>query len=125
MVDLRIFKEFIQKHSAAGSRSSALAPLSWMAVLLIIALIICIQFKAISWIITILVIGVCLNFILFLSAYIYFMLTDKDALRSEKFTIQKMAIEKGLIGDNLQGIISLQNSNKSLPPPSEENSSKS
>ena len=33
------------------------------------------------------------------------MLTDKDALRSEKFTIQKLAIEKGLYGDSLTGTL--------------------
>ena len=42
--------------------------------------------------------------ILFFCAFVYFAVTDKDALRSERFGIQKMAIEKGYIGDSMSGL---------------------
>jgi len=42
---------------------------------------------------------------LYLVAYIYFGSTDKDALRSEKYSIQKLAIQKGFIGDDQVGYI--------------------
>lgn len=44
---------------------------------------------------------------LYLGAYLYFMFTDKDALRSETYSIQKLAIERGLRGDDLTGVITL------------------
>jgi hypothetical protein len=46
-----------------------------------------------------------LPLLLFLAAYIFFMTRDPDALRSERYSIQKMAIEKGLIGDDLHGLL--------------------
>ncbi|MDE0334385.1 MAG: hypothetical protein OXI64_05455 [Defluviicoccus sp.] len=39
----------------------------------------------------------------YLGSYFYLMFTDRDALRSERYSIQKLAIEKGLYGDNLTG----------------------
>lgn len=42
--------------------------------------------------------------LLFLSSYVYFMRTNPDALRSEQFSLSKLAIEKGLIGDTLSGL---------------------
>ena len=44
---------------------------------------------------------------LYLGAYVYCLVTDRDALRSETYTIQKMAIEKGFVGDSLTGVLSL------------------
>jgi len=32
------------------------------------------------------------------------MFTDKDALRSERYSLQKMAIERGLVGDDSRGL---------------------
>jgi hypothetical protein len=46
-----------------------------------------------------------LSVVLYLFAYIFFMFRDPDALRSERYSIQKMAIEKGLIGDDLHGLL--------------------
>lgn len=46
-----------------------------------------------------------LTMTLYLCAYLYFMFTDKDALRSETYSIQKLAIERGLRGDDLHGVI--------------------
>lgn len=36
-------------------------------------------------------------------AYFYFAKTEPDSLRSERFSLSKMAIEKGIIGDNTTG----------------------
>jgi|SRR5512135_485174 hypothetical protein len=40
----------------------------------------------------------------FLACFVYFARVDPDSLRSERYSIQKMAIEKGLVGDNLSGL---------------------
>lgn len=36
-------------------------------------------------------------------AYVYCLLYDRDALRSERYSLQKMAIEHGMIGDSKTG----------------------
>lgn len=43
--------------------------------------------------------------LLYASSYIFFALTDPDALRSEKYKLQKMAIEQGLYGDSGIGLL--------------------
>jgi hypothetical protein len=50
--------------------------------------------------------GICalVNFLLFGCAYIFFMVKDPDALRSESYSLQKLALQKGLFGDSIQGL---------------------
>lgn len=61
---------------------------------------------------------------LYLVAYIYFALTDKDALRSEKFYLHKMALQKGFVGDDSSGYIkvveTLRGTLHQLPEPASE-----
>lgn len=42
---------------------------------------------------------------IYLISFVYFALKDPDALRSERFTLEKMAINKGIVGDDTTGII--------------------
>ncbi len=99
-----LFKELLQQASTSGSRSTAMKPLTWLVALLILAVIALASSVAPIW----LVIGVASLFgitvFVFLGSYIYFMLKNPDALRSEKFTLSKMQIEKNLIGDDKAGL---------------------
>jgi hypothetical protein len=45
-----------------------------------------------------------IDFIAFLIAYAYFATKTPDALRSERFYLQKLAIKRGLVGDSLTGL---------------------
>ena len=51
--------------------------------------------------------AIALGFLLLIGGigFIFFMLKHPDMLRSERFNIQKMALERGLFGDNIQGAI--------------------
>ena len=58
------------------------------------------------WVVIVLIIfaGVVIGF--FLYAYRHFLKADNiDALRSENFSLQKLAIEKGRYGDSLTGTV--------------------
>ena len=46
---------------------------------------------------------------LYLFTYVYCLRNDPELLRSEKHSIQKLAIEKGFVGDSLHGIFELKN----------------
>ena len=46
--------------------------------------------------------------IAFLVAYFILLFIDRDALRSERFTLSKMAIEKSVTGDSLRGFTALE-----------------
>jgi len=100
--------QLFQKSDASGSKSTILKPLTWFISLLLAAIIALSYTKANSWLIVFLVILISIAFIVFIMAYIYCLFKNPDALRSETFSIQKMAIEKGVFGDNISGTFLLE-----------------
>lgn len=58
-----------------------------------------------SWILIALMIFFGILFITYIGSYIFLLFKDRDALRSESYSLSKMAIEHGLIGDNLTGLM--------------------
>jgi hypothetical protein len=60
--------------------------------------------EAPSWLLISVGLALAVVLVVFLGAYLYLLLRNPDALRSEHFSLSKMAIEKGLVGDNVQGL---------------------
>ncbi len=111
-----IARGFLQANS--GTRSNVLTPLLWLIGILTAGLVLMAWispwagFASIFGIITAsqwvtFGLAVCLAFTVFVFLFVFTFLVVKspDLLRSESFTIQKMAMEKGLIGDNNKGMI--------------------
>lgn len=110
------FATFFQQATAHGSRSTVLRPLSWFLGICVTAVIASVEAKAPSWV-TILFGSMCgASAILFLVAYVYCLFSDRDALRSERYSIQKLALEKGY-GDNFIGLLSPPENRPSRPLP--------
>jgi hypothetical protein len=106
---MQLIKSLFEQAVTSGYRSTVLNPLHWLISILISGLIISFCYGLPSWM-TITFFGCAITaIILYFVAYIYFMIKDRDALRSEKFTIQKLAIEKGIIGDSVHGILKNDN----------------
>ena len=103
------FTTFLNRALAQGSRSTVLKSLGWLVALTSTATIAAYKFDSPGWLG--LMYGLISGFamILYLIAFIYFGITDKDSLRSEKYSIQKLAIQKGLIGDDLTGFKKIGN----------------
>ena len=99
-----LLHSFFSEASAKGARSTALQPLHWLIGMLLTSIPIMAMAGVSSWILIAVSITLGLVLIIFLGAYIYFLLKNPDALRSERFTLSKMAIERGLIGDSLSGL---------------------
>lgn len=99
-------KELFERSEASGSRSTILKPLTWFLSLIISGMLLLIRLDAPNWTIIIFTIIICIAIGVFFFAYVYCLFKDRDALRSEKYSIQKLAIEKGIVGDNMVGIIS-------------------
>ncbi len=99
-----IIRAFLSHASSTSSRSTALQPLSWLTGILISGLVIAPKWKAPNWVLILIAIMLGLTVALFLASYGYYALKKPDALRSERFTLSKMAIEKNLIGDNTTGL---------------------
>ncbi|PSS71685.1 hypothetical protein AYI85_04930 [Shewanella algae] len=50
----------------------------------------------------------CITMALYLVAYLFCLFKDRDALRSETYSIQKMAIQKGFVGDDIYGTLPVE-----------------
>jgi hypothetical protein len=102
---MSFFNALMQHSTASGSRSTALKPLGGLIALLLIGTLGTAKFNSPEWLLILLAILSSISVVLFIGAYLYFMFRDPDALRSEKFNIEKMAIQKGIVGDSASGII--------------------
>ena len=94
----------LQQMSEGGTRSTVLRPLQVVFGLLLLAVTSGGVAGAPELLMHALLGCLGVTFVSFIAAYIYFAFTDKDALRSERYSIQKMAIQKGLIGDSSSGL---------------------
>lgn len=87
------------------TRTDALRPLIWPIAGLLIAITGALTAHAPAWLLVVLVSAVGIALIVYVGAFIYFAAKDPDALRSEKYKLQKLAIEHGLYGDSAIGLI--------------------
>ncbi len=104
-IKMSLINALLQQSSASGSRSTTLKPLGWLVGLLLIATVGGATASIPEWLLMALAGFTGLSVFLYFGAYLYFMFKDPDALRSEKFNIEKMAIQKGITGDNESGVI--------------------
>jgi energy-coupling factor transporter transmembrane protein EcfT len=86
------------------SRSSVINPLQWTLVVIIFALFLFLEAKAPMWLLGTTAAASGFVLLLLVFAFVYFMFKDPDALRSEKYSLVKTAIEKKLVGDSLTGL---------------------
>jgi hypothetical protein len=108
------FKALMAIMNADGSRSSALASLSWSTLILVGGLFGAWKAGAPIWIQVVFVILIVANQFVFLRAYRFLLLKDRDALRSERYSLSKMQIERGMVGDNAVGLMKDETSEKLL-----------
>lgn len=107
MGPFRVIQAFLHQATEQGSRSTVLKPLGWMMSLLLAATISAFYFQAPLWVGVLFAVFSGITMALYLFTYLYCLFKDRDALRSETYSIQKLAIEKGFVGDNMQGVIDL------------------
>ena len=113
---LEIFQSLLQQSSAQGSRTTALQPVIWISSLVMASMVTSISVHAPQWVLVFL--GCIMTVLLatFVFAYVYFALRNPDALRSERFTLTKMQIEKNQLGDTVHGFMDVAVKAKALPP---------
>jgi hypothetical protein len=103
MPPLALVKGFLEQATAKGTRATVLKPIGWMMVILVSATLSSYGLSAPPWLGVLFAVFTALTMVLYLVAYVYCLFTDKDALRSETYSIQKLAIEKGFLGDDIVG----------------------
>ena len=90
--------------SAELTRSDVLRALIWPNAGILLALSSAMMTHQPDWVLSSLFIMLAIFLELYGIAFIYFAFSDPDALRSEKYKLQKMAIEQGLYGDSSMGL---------------------
>lgn len=103
---LNVFQN-VSDYAGRGQRSTVLQPLGWLVIPLIAGIVAASHYNAPVWVIGILSGLLVLSVVVYVSAFGYFAVTDKDSLRSESYAISKMAIEKGIYGDSATGTFSV------------------
>jgi hypothetical protein len=119
-----IFQAFMSQASSSATRSTSLQPLAWLSGILTSGLVVAGSSNVPNWALVILAIFLGLTVLLYLVSYVYYIFKDPDALRSEKYTLSKMALEKNLIGDDQSGLVEIEENvrpiNPSLPSGNKE-----
>lgn len=116
-------QQFLQSAETRGSRSTVVSPIGWVLGISLAGLAASLKLSAPGWVLISLVIMGFLSFGTFLGAYIYFAITSPESLRSEKYTLTKMAIEHSAKGDNVVGLIGV-NDLPRLPSPGKDEGDK-
>ncbi|MBI3422701.1 MAG: hypothetical protein HY011_07150 [Acidobacteria bacterium] len=86
-----------------GSRSTALKPIIWMTGILapttVVAIFLQLFLGVPKWTSIFFCTATGLSVLLYVVAYLYFMINDQNALRSEEYLLEKLPIERTTIGD--------------------------
>ena len=114
-MDLGVIRLLYEQARATGSRSTALHPIQWLLGLSLTATVSAASFGSPSWLVIALFVLSGISVTLFIGAYLFLLFRDRDALRSERYGLQKMVIEKGLLGDDMSGIMDVAQDAEVLP----------
>jgi hypothetical protein len=112
---IKFLSELREHMSAELTRSDILRALIWPISGLALTLIGVVG-RAPEWIVTYTFWALAAFLTLYGLVYVVCFFIDRDALRSEKYKLHKMAIERGLYGDDRTGLVELP----VTPPPGQE-----
>jgi hypothetical protein len=100
---IQLVSSLREQMHASVSRSDVLKPLAWLIGILFTGLVLLLLAKAPNWLLVFDAIALGATLALYVFSYIYCLLKDRDALRSERYSLEKMAIEHGIFGDSETG----------------------
>jgi hypothetical protein len=103
--------------NATAWRSDVLKPLAWLIAMLVLLVAMLAFAKAPEWLLTWVSLTLLGTIILYALSYAICFFIDRDALRSEGYSLNKMAIEHKLIGDSSAGMFSAKEVLDSQPVP--------
>ncbi|MCP1489360.1 hypothetical protein J3D48_005673 [Pseudomonas fluorescens] len=96
-------RDLLAQASSKGSKSTILKPLAWMLGICVTSTLTSAKLDLPPWITILFSIFAAITMFLYLIAYLYCLIKDRDALRSETYSIQKMVVERGFVGDDING----------------------
>lgn len=103
MIGPQLFSSLVGRASQSGEKSNVVSVLIALIGVLLTILVVLVIYHAPVWVVAPILITALALCIFFAYAYLYCLKTDPDLLRSEKMIIQKLAIEKRVVGDSSSG----------------------
>jgi hypothetical protein len=94
-----------EQMNATLSRSDVLKPLAWLVGIIALTVVLMLTAGAPDWMLLFLVYSLVGIIILYAASYVFCLFNDRDSLRSERYSLNKMAIEHGFFGDDLTGVV--------------------
>lgn len=101
----RLFRHMHAQTTETASRSDVLKPLVYAIGVLLTAELSFVVAKAPGWLLLTGGIFIGLALTAYLGAFVFCLLTNPDLLRSERYGLEKMAIERGVYGDSSTGLV--------------------
>lgn len=107
-MDPGLIKMFLEQATAKGSRSTVLKPLYVMMAVCIAGIFTSFHFSFPVWSSYFFAFFAFVTMSVYVAAYIFCLIKHPDALRSETYSIQKLAIQKGFVGDDITGVVPIE-----------------
>jgi len=104
---LRLVSALQEQMNATLSRSDALKPLAWLIVTLTTTSVLLVYVAGPAWLLIVAAGLLAAAIALYFIAFSFCLIKDRDALRSETYSLHKIAIEHGLTGDSITGVITV------------------
>lgn len=104
---LQLVSMLREQMNATMSRSDILRALIWPLGMLLTAVLILSIYGAPTWLLVALATMLIFGLLLYGSSYVFCLIKNPDALRSEKYVLSKMAIKHKLIGDSTTGTFTI------------------
>lgn len=102
------FLSFLQQTVGRGSKSTALQPLIVLISIWVASFVASLYYKAASWIVIAILAAGAAIVLVYLGAYIFLVVTNVDATRSEKFILERLALQQSRVGDDNSGFSNKQ-----------------
>ena len=100
---MAVWASIVDQMSSGGSKSTVLKPLFFALCFLLACIYFAVTLELPIWVMYCFLIAMLIVFVLFLIIYLVCFFKNPDLIRSEKYLIEKLAIEKQFIGDDKTG----------------------
>ena len=105
MPPIKLIQALLQQAIAEGSRSTALKSLGWLLAMLLPSTLLSAWEQSPAWLTAFLAVVSGVAFTVYIAAFLYLLIHDRDALRSETYSLRKMALQQGSAEDSLAGVL--------------------
>jgi|GEM_PF-4707842 len=103
MLSAKLISALFGQANQSGEKSTVVHTIIWLIAVITLGIVCLIYFSAPSWVIATFLFIMVAGCIFYGAVFWFCLRNNPDLLRSEKMVLQKLAIEKQFLGDNITG----------------------